>query len=453
MFRNLIYAAALMTLAGCGRDYLDIKPKGKVIPSTYKDYRLLMNNSNELVSAYGADEMASDNVEFYEQKGLDYLGISTYRIHTWQDDVWMATDNDAQWSNLYKQVYLANVVLDGMKSVTDGTEKERNQLTGEALVHRSFAYLSLVNLYAVQYDAATAATDKGVPLLLAPTTDAKLNRASVKAVYDQLLADLNQATLLLGTGSTSAFEPTVAAAYALQARAYLIRGEYAEALKAASKTLEIKNQLIDYNKSVADPRNTFPQNRDNPETILMKTVSNSYTWFSLSKDLQAAFKDSTIDLRYKILFTTTTDPFVGYLYYYGEFLSFDARLVGPTVPEMYLIRAECNARQNNVAEAMQDLHLLRKMRIAQAAYVPSTAATADEALQQVLSERRRELCFKGQRLFDLKRLNKDPRFAKTITHTYSGQTFTLKPNDYHYVFPIAPKLMQMNPELEPNERR
>lgn len=453
MFRTLIYAAALMTLAGCGRDYLDIKPKGKVIPSTYKDYRLLMNNVNDLVSSYGTDEMASDNVEYYEQQGLDYLGTSTYRIHTWQDDVWMSTDNDGQWSSLYKQVYMANVVVEGMKTVTDGSEKERNQLIGEALVHRAFAYLSLVNLYAVQYDASSAASDKGVPLLLAPATDAKLNRASVKAVYDQLLADLHQATSLLGTSSTSAYEPTLAAAYALQARAYLIRGEYQDALKAASKTLEIKNQLTDYNKAVADPRNTFPQNRNNPETILMKTVSNSYAWFSLSRDLQTEFKDSLIDLRYKILFTTTTDPFNGYLYYYGEFLSFDARLVGPTVPEMYLVRAECNARLNNVAAAMQDLNILRKMRIATAAYVPFTAATAEEALRLVLSERRRELCFKGQRLFDMKRLNKDPRFAKTVTHTYNGQTYTLKPNDYHYVFPVAPKLMQLNPELEPNERK
>ncbi|MBC9934968.1 RagB/SusD family nutrient uptake outer membrane protein [Chitinophaga qingshengii] len=453
MLRTLIYATALITLAGCGRDYLDIKPKGKVIPSSYKDYRLLLNNENNLTPSYGTDELASDNVEYYEQTGIDYLGTSGYKIHTWQDGAFMSTDNDAQWSNLYKQVYLANVVLDGMKTLTDAAEKDRNQLMGEALVHRSFAYLSLVNLYAVQYDAASAATDKGVPLLLTPSTDAKLNRASVKAVYDQLLADLRQATTLLGTASTSAYEPSLAAAYALQARAYLIRGEYQEALNAASKTLEIKNKLSDYNQFAANPRNTYPENRNNPETILMKTVSNTYGWFSLSKDLQTEFKDSIIDLRYKILFTTTTAPFVGRLYYYGEFLLFDARLVGPTVPEMYLIRAECQARLNHPAEAMQDLNTLRKMRILQAAYVPATAATADDALLQVLSERRRELCFKGARLFDLKRLNKEPRFAKTLTHTYNGQTYTLKPNDYHYVYPVVPKLIQMNPELEPNERK
>lgn len=453
MLRTLIYATALITLAGCGRDYLDIKPKGKVIPSSYKDYRLLLNNESNLTTSYGTDELASDNVEYYDQTGIDYLGTANYKIHTWQDGAFMSTDNDNQWSALYKQVYLANVVLDGMKTVTDGSEKERNQLIGEALVHRSFAYLSLINLYAVQYDAASAATDKGVPLLLAPTNDAKLNRASVKAVYDQLLADLRQAATLLGATSTSAYEPSLAAAYALQARACLIRGEYQEALNAASKTLEIKNKLSDYNQFAANPRNTYPENRNNPETILMKTVSNTYGWFSLSKDLQTEFKDSLIDLRYKVLFTTTTAPFVGHLYYYGEFLLFDARLVGPTVPEMYLVRAECQARLNHPAEAMQDLNALRKMRILQSAYVPATATTADDALLQVLSERRRELCFKGLRLFDLKRLNKDPRFAKTLTHTYNGQPYTLKPNDDRYLFPIAPKLMQMNPELEPNERK
>lgn len=443
-------ALAIIVLSSCGRDYLDIKPKGKVIPSVYKDYRLLLNDAYTLPTSYGADEWITDDVEFYDPKGLTYLGNSTFKLHTWQNNVYVSNDDDDMWNDLYKQIYLANVVLNGMKTVTDGAVTERNQVIGEALVHRAFAYFSLVNLYGKQYDATTAAKDLGVPLLLVPTTDQKLNRASVQAVYDQVFADLNQAVTLLGQTSTTYFEPSLASAYGVLARAALATGKYQDAMAAANAALAIRNKLTDYNQ-FANNHTSFPINSANPETLLMKLADNSYSWFSISKDLQTVFKDSLNDLRYQILFTSTTDPMRGYLYYYGEFLSFDTRNLGPTVAEMYLVKAECEARSGDANAAMNDMNTVRQARILKASYQPVTAASADEALVKVLEERRRELCFRGMRLFDLKRLNKDPKFAKTLHHSYNGKQYDIQPNSPMYLFPIAPKLRQLNPEIEPNE--
>lgn len=438
---------------GCKKDYLDIKPKGKVIPSSYKDYRLILNNTNDLLPSYGQDELATDNVEFYEAQGLSYLSNISYKLHTWQNNVYTGSDDDGEWANLYKQIYLSNVVLDGMTNVKDGAERDRNQLIGEALVHRSFAYFSLVNIYGAQYDAVTSATELGVPLLLVPDINAKLERAPVKVVYDQIFSDLTKACGLLQAVSTSSYEPSLPAAYALLARASLQTGKFEDALKYASKALELRNKLVDYNDYTANPSSDFPENRNNPECIFIKTVSNSYTWFSASKDLQNVFKSGQTDLRYQILFNAAQDPFVGYPYYWGEFLSYDSRSVGITVPEMYIIKAECEARAGMATEAMKDINILRIKRILRTEYTPLTAVTPDEALLKVLDERRRELCFRGLRLFDLKRLNKEPRFAKTLTHTYKGQQFELKANDYRYQFPIASKYTGMNPELIQNQRK
>ncbi|MGI8583213.1 MAG: RagB/SusD family nutrient uptake outer membrane protein, partial [Chitinophagaceae bacterium] len=45
---------------------------------------------------------------------------------------------------------------------------------------------------------------------------------------------------------------------------------------------------------------------------------------------------------------------------------------------------------------------------------------------------RKELVFRGQRWFDLRRLNKDPRFAKTLTRKLNGKITELPANDPRY---------------------
>lgn len=449
IYNTIIFLGALL-LAGCSKDYLEIKPKGKMIPSFYKDYRLLLNDAFQLPVSHGFDELATDNVEFYDELGLNYLGVTRFRLHTWQNNVYTLFDNDREWADLYKQIYLANVVLEGFPSITDGAVTDRNQLKGEALVHRAFAYFCLVNQYGNQFDSATAANDLGVPLLLAPSTTEKLNRASVKKVYDQIITDLTDAVDLLSVTSTSLYEPRRATAMALLARTFLQAGNYSAAEDFAKKALALNSQLTDYNNYTANPR-SFPISRNNPETYLVKIVSLAFATLSISDDLQSEFTDPRIDLRFQFFFNRN-GIIPGYLYYDGEFLLGDYRSVGPTVPEVLLIRAECAARFNRKDDAMADVNKLREMRIRRADYTPLAAVTPEEALKLVLAERRRELAFKGLRFIDLKRLNKDPRFAKTLSHDYEGVHYEIAPNDYRYLFPIAPELITLNPELEPNKR-
>jgi hypothetical protein len=57
----------------------------------------------------------------------------------------------------------------------------------------------------------------------------------------------------------------------------------------------------------------------------------------------------------------------------------------------------------------------------------------------------------GFRWADLKRLNKDPRFAKTITRKYLDQTFTIEPGGDRYQFPFAAIYFDYAPDLEQNK--
>jgi hypothetical protein len=58
-------------------------------------------------------------------------------------------------------------------------------------------------------------------------------------------------------------------------------------------------------------------------------------------------------------------------------------------------------------------------------------------LVKIITERRKELPFTGSaRWEDLRRLNKDPQFAKTLIRQLNGQNYTLAPNDPKYTLPI-----------------
>src|SRR5690606_27846945 len=95
------------------------------------------------------------------------------------------------------------------------------------------------------------------------------------------------------------------------------------------------------------------------------------------------------------------------------------------VPEMMLIVAECHARLNQKDQALKLLNTLRKKRFALEDFKELQAATAEDALKLVIKERRMELFGKGLRWFDMKRLDKDPRFAKTYKRANTEHNYTL----------------------------
>jgi len=73
--------------------------------------------------------------------------------------------------------------------------------------------------------------------------------------------------------------------------------------------------------------------------------------------------------------------------------------------EMYLIRAEANARKAspNVVAGTTDLNTLRSNRIS--GYTDQTFSSAAALIDAVMGERYKELAFEGFRFFDLKRNN------------------------------------------------
>jgi hypothetical protein len=143
----------------------------------------------------------------------------------------------------------------------------------------------------------------------------------------------------------------------------------------------------------------------------------------------------TDDLRRKLFFRTNFGSNAGTFGFQGSYQGITASNLfdGITTGEIYLIKAECEARVGNVAKAMSDLNaLMIKRWNNQVPYPEISANNSTEALNKVLTERRKELIYRGLRWSDLRRFNLEGANT-TLTRVLNNQTYSLPPNDPRWV--------------------
>jgi hypothetical protein len=140
------------------------------------------------------------------------------------------------------------------------------------------------------------------------------------------------------------------------------------------------------------------------------------------------------DLRKSIFFKWNGTT--GSYHFYGSYDGTINLFNGLATDEVYLVRAEAYARTGDKDKALDYLNTLLMNRWKTSMFTPLTAATDDEALALILEERRKELAFRGLRWPDLRRLNKDARFAVTLSRTMNEKSYTLTPADSKYTFQI-----------------
>ena len=450
-------------LTGCN-DYLDIKPKGEKIPTTVSDYETLLNyESVQKVSdtypAYLTDDVfLPDVAEGTATPGLNSVDQSIRNLYLFKKEVFGDAQDDGFWFASYNRIYYYNTVIDNIMNADGSDEQQKLSIRAEALISRALEYLYLVNGYAKYYDVRTAESDPGVPLILDEDISKKnLVRASVKDVYAQILSDLQTALPNLPVQAKgNAFRASKAAGYGVLPKMYLYMGNYAEALKAANEVLEINNSLLDLKKYAVVKaqssigRTNVPQDIDNPENIYIKFAPYVYGLSSKvfgSDELISLFSED--DMRLQVYFTKNFRNIPTDKYVWAPYLRANLAV---SSPEIYLIAAECEAREGSIERAIALINKLRDNRIKNNTDIVAT--DRNDALQKVLEERRRELAMSGMvRYIDLKRLNQESQFAKTVTHVTGEGTFSLEPNSPLYVLPIPAKVMRFNKNsMKQNER-
>ncbi len=324
--------------------------------------------------------------------------------------------------------------------MNSGDQQTWNDIEGQALFVRSMTFYEMAQQWTPYYDSSTAAADLGIPLRVSTDITIPTTRATVKENYDQLLSDMLTAKDLLPITPLYLSRASKPAAFAALARIYLSVSDYADALNYADSCLMLNNTLLDFNTVL--PGN--PVGQYNAEVLFQAMLQGYASLFPNTLIVDTVLYNSydSNDLRRTVYFQLHSNGTTGFVGTYSN----DVYLIfgggGLAVDEVYLIRAECYARVGNVTAAMSDLNTLLQKRWLTGTFIPLTAANANDALSTILTERRKELFLRGLRWSDLRRLNRDPQFAVTLTRVVDGQTYTLSPNSYQYTLPLPDDIVE-----------
>lgn len=349
------------------------------------------------------------------------------------------------WGAIYNTVYIANFILERLPTVPGVTTADRNRVMGTAHFLRGYAYF--VGLY----------TFGGVPEVV--TTDIETNRniprASEADIMALITSDYEEALDLLPATPPNAGYAGEFAVRAALARLNLYQEDWADAEAFATDVIASNLYELDspYSQIVTED---FPEESifeagytlsDDPGTAITglnnlfvgrrEIIPSNQVVVALASS-ESGNRFSSMDFDVNNLSGTDNGWSVAK---YGTADADNNNIVVFRLGEMYLIRAEARAHQNDVTgpnSAQSDINMLRQR--AAAPLVP--AVTQSQMLSLIEDERVYELAFEGHRWYDLVRTGR----AKAVMSAYSANW-----KDAYELWPIPQREMLNNPALAGNQ--
>lgn len=424
----------------CQKEFLAKKSnKALLVPTALSDFDALLDAVTLVNYNYPSiTTVASDDFHVVEN-GYLALDIVERAAYVWDESIFDGVSLVHDWDYQYSKIFHANVVLDGLKEfvVTDNNRSEFDRVKGTALFHRAFSYYSLSQVFMDPFLTTEMGRGPGLFLRFEADIGKEVPRSTVAQTYDLIISDLEDAAELLPVNSLYKTRPNKNAAWALLARIYLSISEYEKAKLYADKCLAANSELLDYNRLDTTLINPFPHAlTSNNEEIIYYSNLILYRFLSSSLVgidtlLYSSYTEN--DMRKTMYFTSREGNLHSFT---GNYSGTSAIFGGLANDELLLIRAECLAREGNVVLALNDLNYLLENRYRETFFEPVQLTDANELLDLILLERRKELVGRGLRWSDLRRLNHEDGYSKTLYRYIGGERYELLPRAEFYTFSI-----------------
>lgn len=441
-------------IAGCAK-FLDKEPENKVsIDVLFSDLAgAKAALTGVYLSLWSSDYYNGRRMVYPEAVGGNVKLLAT-STQTFADIYSFTAQADSSsmnvvYSGIYTILNNLNNIIARVPSLNDGLQTERNDILAQAYGLRALLHLDLVQLYAQPYHYTADASHPGIILATEPilVASAQRERATVAQVYAQIASDLKSAEELFNnrkavfTGNRVSYMNSAAVA-ALQARVALHKAEWADAYDYASSVIADNFTLYSHGEYI----NSWTTSAGK-ETIFELTVPSSFAGNSLGN----YYTNETTNRYYQLapatdlleIFTDGDIRANGGTFKYPTYGTAATSVKLIRLSEIYLIRAEAAAELGRNESALADLNEIRLRANPEAGAWSNVDKTA--LVDEIMNERRRELCLEGIWFFDLMR-----RGLSLVRNDCEGNNCNVSYPSDKFVLPIPRQSVDSNGNMEQN---
>jgi tetratricopeptide (TPR) repeat protein len=420
MNKQLLYKYLLLLIAGgsmlgsCSKSFVTKNPASALPVTEATNSPTVLQSDLEACYAelrgtdqYGRDwpvigDLMADNTFLESRNSGRYIVQYGYEVPI-TDGV-----TDGIWSESYNGILDCNLIINSGVTGASST-------ISQAYAIRALLYFKLVTYFATNYTTDSSAL--GVPLVLTYNPTALPGRASVGTVYNQIVSDLKQALSLGVPAYNNSVELSQYAVEGLLARVYMYMGDYTDALAEAQDvinngpfSLVSANQFTSFWADAGIHTDAvevmfeidFDAINNNGYDDLGGIYINGYQDLYCSSQLANLYTNTDVRKQLLIWGTTKGGDSAWLVNKYPN-----AEATDPDNPkvirlaEVYLIAAESENMLGNDPAATTYVN-----DVAQTRDLSFTGYTdvGPALLADIVQERRKELAFEGDRLYDMNRL-------------------------------------------------
>ncbi len=462
---NCLLIAALLTLVGCD-DKLDIVPKGKTTLDNIADLETLLENNWMLGSTINYETLCGNTYPILYQTPDMILADNTtveYAMLAGDESVNrvdLAT-SDYTYQTIYRNINAMNVIISKADGVS-GDEATKRRVKAEAHIMRAWFHFLAANIYAAQYDEATAAKTGGIAYVDNTNVQEQKTKRNLQEVYEAMLADCSDDIIadLCQEAVDNPFRFGAEFGNAVRASVLFQMKRYAEALPYARKAIAINGILEDRTKAFDTFEWLIPHVSPNYYLLIYHNNSNIGEWGGLvctpdfAQDIDP--NDVLLQLGSFGIGQGWTDS-MGYGPE-GSYMcaSWDVHYdtYGIRTENMYYLIAESMIRTGQYREGLRFVDEVRNRRIVpndDVYYDRDDITTEAQAMELLQKNKRVEMFTTIYNYLDRKRWNTEDAYRKDIIHDCgNGTVYTIRPDSKLWISPFPKTATNYNSSLTQN---